>query len=125
MHSDLWQTADVPGIRTNLYHQDLARSNNVEYTFKLDRIVSTGEISIELKQGATSLHSFTVFDSTYTSGQFGFYNMSEGNVTYSAFTADVLNTVPEPTSFAIFGIGALGLAVGRRRRHNKDLTATA
>ena len=32
------------------------------------------------------LDSFTVFDETYASGQFGFYNFSQDQAAYSGFT---------------------------------------
>ena len=81
-------------------------------------IFSTGEISIALLNGTTTLDSFTVTDSTYLAGQFGFYNYSEDSVTYSGFQADEFqNVVPEPSTIFLFGIGLLSLAgIGRRKK---------
>ena len=117
--SDLWSTASVSGITTQLYHNSaIGRSQNVEYTFNLDRDISTGEISIALLNGTTTLDSFTVTDSTYLAGQFGFYNYSEDSVTYSGFQADEFqHVVPEPSTIFLFGIGLLSLAgIGRRKK---------
>ena len=36
--------------------------------------------------GSSELESWTVQDSTYVDGRFGFYNFSQGPVTYKSFT---------------------------------------
>lgn len=54
---------------------------------------------------------------TFSDGSFGFYNLSQANVLYSAVDEDVAPPLPEPGTLVLFGLGlaALGLA-GRRRR---------
>ncbi len=111
----LWQTASIPGIMTQLYHADLARTNGTQYTFELDRDIGTGEISIGLKDGANSIASLTVYDNTYGAGQFGFYNFSEDHVTYAGFEADVFQA-PEPTTLAILGLGLAGIGFSRKKQ---------
>lgn len=52
------------------------------------------------------------FSASYGAGQGYFYNPSLGPTTVD------LHAVPEPSSFALAGLGAIGLAIGaiRRRR---------
>lgn len=117
---DFWTTASQPGVMTQLYHNSsIGRTNGVEYGFNFTRIIGTGEISISLLQGATVLDSFTVFDTTYGAGNFGFYNFSQEAVTYQGFTADQITPVPEPTSLAVFSAVMLGL-IGHRRLRRRS-----
>jgi hypothetical protein len=55
------------------------------YDFHLDFNTTPGQFSIVVKQGATELWNKTVTDSTFTDGQFGFYNNSQAQVNYAGF----------------------------------------
>lgn len=88
--------------------------DNLLYDFQLD--FSPGVIHVIVKQGATQLWDVTVNDSTFTSGQFGFYNNSQQNVRYAGFEQEGGVTVPEPLSILLLGFGLAGLAGVRRFR---------
>lgn len=101
-----WSTTSVSGVMTQLYHQDLARTNGTTYGFSLHRVAYTGEITITISQGATTLADFTVFDSTYNNGEYGFYSSSEGPTVYfTGLTGDVTLS-PEPSTYVLLSICA-------------------
>lgn len=80
--SDFWPTAGNTRVRP-LYHNTVGWADFTDYQFTLQ--FYPGEIRIVVKQGATVLADFTVNDSTYTNGRFGFYNYSQQAVRYSGF----------------------------------------
>ncbi len=89
-------------------------ADGVLYDFHLD--FAPGVFTIEVKQGASTLWDVTVSDSTFTSGEFGFYNYSQQSVKYSGFEQVGGVVIPEPTTLLLFGTGLAGLAVAGRRR---------
>ncbi len=98
-------------------------ADNQEYDFHLD-FTSTGEFSIEVFDGTTdvSLWDTTVTDSSYTHGQFGFYNYSQASVEYSGFEQTggvIVDPVPEPATMFLFGTGLVGLVGSRLRKKRK------
>lgn len=110
-------TGDLRILGTNQGNNGWAPST--EYTFHLDFNIIPGTFSIAVSQGNDVLWDTTVNSSTFTTGQFGFFNNSQSNVVYSGFTQDVVppvTPVPEPETYALMaaGLAALGW-VGRRR----------
>jgi RHS repeat-associated protein len=79
---DFWPTAGNARVRP-LYHNTIGWAEFTDYQFTLQ--FHPGEIRIVVKRGATVLADFTVNDSTYTNGKFGFYNYSQAAVQYSGF----------------------------------------
>ena len=79
---DFWPTAGNARVRP-LYHNTIGWAEFTDYQFTLQ--FYPGEIRIIVKRGTTVLADFTVNDSTYTNGRFGFYNYSQAAVRYSGF----------------------------------------
>lgn len=67
--------------------------------------------------GATRLF-LGIADASSHLGDVGFYFDNQGE-----FTVNMVDAVPEPTSIAIWGIGAIGLMFARRKRQQKKLAA--
>lgn len=88
------------------------------YTFHLDFNLSPGEIHVLVKDGATTLWDTTLFDTTFTGGEFAFYNNSQANVRYAGFEqTGGIPAVPEPETYALMlgGLALIGIMARRRR----------
>lgn len=117
--ADLWPTAGSANVDV-LRHNTIAWAENVDYNFRLN--FTPGLFEIEVRQGANVLENWIIADATYTSGQFGFYNYSQGPIVYNGFTQDPDPdpirdpSVPEPASILLMAAGLAGAAVRARRR---------
>ncbi len=121
---DFWGSNTVDStVLASLYGSDKGWSANTTYNFHLDFFTTSGEISIQVTDGTTTLWDVTINDTTYTSGQFGFYIFSQANVEYSGFTqtGGVIippNAVPIPAAAFMFAPALLGFLGLRRKTKN-------
>lgn len=119
---DFWSSTGTANstILATSYGSDKGWADNTLYEFLLDFRSANSDISITVKQGATTLWQTTITDSSYAAGQFGFYNFSQEQVEYSGFTQEggviVDGEVPAPAALALLGIGLLGLGHQGRRK---------
>ncbi len=81
--ADFWPTASNGTRVRSLYHNTTPWKSFTDYAFTLQ--FRPGEIKIIVREGATVIADFTVNDSTYSNGLFGFYNYSQDEVKYSGF----------------------------------------
>lgn len=86
------------------------------YDFHLDFNTTAGEFSILVTEGLTTLWDVTVSDSTFTGGQFGFYNYSQQSVRYAGFEQTGGIPVPEPSILALLVAGLAGFGFTRKRQ---------
>jgi len=101
--------ADIAVLASN-YAGNNGWVDNTTYNFNLD-FTTTG-----IKIGIDGTNIFDVSGS-FTSGKFGFYNYSQSQVRYTGFTQEVSQSVPEPSTLAIFALGVMGLASRRFKKN--------
>jgi len=92
--------------------------DNTTYSFNLDFFTKPGQFSIEVKEGDLTLWDVVVLDTSFTSGQFGFYNYSQQQVQYAGFTQRLVeppSEVPLPAAFWMFAPALMGF-LGLRRK---------
>lgn len=93
---------------------DKGWADNTTYSFHLDFFTTPGQFGVEIKQDDLTLWDTVVMDTSFTNGQFGFYNYSQAQVEYAGFTQQLIppSEVPLPAAFWLFApalMGFLGL----------------
>lgn len=87
------------------------------YNVFLDFNIHPGEIHVVINDESNiTLWDVTVFDTTFTSGQFGFYNHSQQFTRYDDFEQIGGTVVPLPASlwFMVTGLAGIGFALRRK-----------
>jgi len=85
---DLWHTAGNDRVKT-IYHNNISYEDFEEYDFTL-KFSNNGHFNIIISKDGTILDNISLYDTTYTSGKFGFYNFSQEGIVYSGFTSQEL-----------------------------------
>jgi hypothetical protein len=123
---DLWTTAGTENV-TSLYHNTIEWAADTDYSFTLN--FTAGRFQIEIFDGDTLLSDISLMDNTYTSGEFGFYNNSQGGVLYSEITID-----DEPSQISLLSTagknsgttsGLTSRKTSRRVKEGQRLSAVA
>jgi hypothetical protein len=115
--TDLWPSSGSAEVDI-LRHNTTTWNEFTDYQFTLN-FDGNGNFAIVVKEGATTLESWVVSDSSFLSGQFGFYNYSQGDVVYSGFTTqdDPPPIVPETsTVVTMLSLGLVTAGTWFRRR---------
>ena len=99
-------------VTTNLRENDLSWERNITYSFDLNFV--PGSFDISIYNGTTLLEMWTVSDATFANGDFGFFNSSQPGVSYGNLE---VSSIPLPPSVWLFGSGLLGLiGIARRKK---------
>jgi hypothetical protein len=122
--AELWENehdyGDMQVLAQN-HGSAMGWADNALYDFHLDFGLNPGEIHVVVKDGAVTVWDVTVTDTTFTSGQFGFYNYSQQAVRYANFEQTVVPpsdpTVPAPGAILLGSLGT-GLVGWLRRRRS-------
>lgn len=110
---DYWNHTDSDiTVLASDYAGNNGWADNTVYDFSLD-FTTTG-IKIDI-------NGTNIFDvsGSFNSGKFGFYNYSQSQVRYTGFEEEISpSAIPEPSTFAIFALGMIGLVSRRFKKQS-------
>ena len=87
---DFNSDAGSPGRVDILFNNSIPWNDLVEYRFELTYFEDSFQIVVKDFLSGNVIEDFTIQDSTYGEGKFGFYNFSQSDVQYTGFTQDSL-----------------------------------
>ena len=88
---DLWPSVQDNARVKTLFRNSIPWQRDRDYRFTLRH--RPGSFTITIADGANTLESVTIEDATYPKGAFGFYNYSQGNVSYRGFARQALREI--------------------------------
>ena len=110
--------------------QGLSYYDVYEAAFSLNAVVSTGTYWLTLQHAVSTLNNDVYWDvntSTISATAYqknaGYAEFQVQGSSFALFDDGDTNTVPEPASLAMWGLGAIGIVFARRKRQQKKLTA--
>ena len=93
--TDITMGSPDPSRVRIIYHNPIPWQEYTDYQFSLDFL--PGHFLLKIKSGPTLLAIISLYDDTYTSGRFGFYNVSQSMVVYRGFSEKPFYTPPSVT----------------------------
>jgi len=117
----------VNGTLTVLDHQTRTGLTSQWYTISISSSLTldnTFTYSFSDQIGGTLRYSNTVTDETFSNGYAGFWDIAGGGGggRFDNFSLTVLQTVPEPSTVALFGVGMVGVLFLRNRARSRSVS---
>ena len=115
--SGLYLVREVGGVNTILFQQESFWQDNEDYNFIIGRTGNDISFSITgLIGGSTTTIAQSFTDTTFMSGNVGFWTASQTARFGGLASQPQAPSVPEPSTLAIFALGVLGLASRRLKK---------
>ncbi len=117
---DFGNTGVNTSIKTVLAENSIPWERNVDYGFTLS--FGGGQFDIEISDGASQIANFSIANSSFLDGDFGFFNSSQAGVTYSNLQVAPQDTpidpVPLPGGVYLMASGVAAAAFLKWRKNS-------